>query len=200
MNIIPNKNYNTVNVNGAKLNGAEVMKTYETQIRRFYSKTMGVISTLYVMAVDTTYIWLSVDMETDDNSTVQRISLKGSVSDKAIKQYLKSYLLDHDIRITDDISNFSIEVDTDKSIDTVVEIVMYQGNLMITWFDGWFDIALMNIEVKLTKSLIRHKVLETFVYGGNDFGDDKLIELFGQIEYDMKTMGASYIVEPLDIA
>ncbi len=200
MNIIPNKtDYNTTNVNGARLVGANIIKTYETQIHRFYSKTMGVISSLYLMNTDTTYIWLSVDSDEEDTSKLQRISMSGVVSNKAIKQYLKSYLLENDIRITDEFCDISIEKATDKHLNTTLEIINYQGNIMITFADKWFDIALMSIEVKRQTLLKRYGMLDTFVYGGDDFGNDKLIELFGQIEYDMKQEDSTYITTPIDM-
>jgi hypothetical protein len=190
-----NKKYNTVNVNGARISGAEVVKTFEADINRFKLNSLGVISYVYIMDLDTTYFWLSVDSEKDDDSLPLILNVKGIVSKKTIKHLLKSYLLENDKRITEKLSNFkSQELDSSRVKEkTIIELVNYQGNLIVTFFDSWYDIAIMSLEVDTIQGYSKHDVMNTFVYGGNDFGDDKLIELIGFIDYHLELEQFRYI-------
>ena len=127
MKTIENKTgYKSVNNNGYKVQGANVIRTYEAQIERFYTKSMGVISCLYLRDSDTTYFWLSVDDEAEQVSRPLLLSVNSFLSHKAIKHYLKSYLLENDIRITDAISHIKLEnAVLDRELDTIIEISFF---------------------------------------------------------------------------
>jgi len=182
-----NHTYANVNVNGATIQGAEVVKTVKATISRFRLKEVGTISYLFDTELNLTYIWLHVDaIEENDDVMILRISLKGFASQKAVKHYVKSYLLENDIRY----NNTVADNDTDKWLNTVIEYVNYQGNTIVIFSDEWYDMNVVTAQVRNKNGLARFGLAETWVYG--EFGDDKLIELLGFLDYNLKENNQEY--------
>jgi hypothetical protein len=182
-----NHTYTNVNVNGATIQGAEVVKTIKGNISRFYIKNIGVISYLFDAELNLTYIWLHINVINDDDDVrILRVSLNGRATQKAIKHYVKSYLVENNLSTT----NALEDTETDKWLNTVIEYVMYQGNTIVIFNDEWFDINILTTQTKTKSGLVRYALLETFVYG--EFGDDKLIECLSQINYDLKQTNQEY--------
>jgi len=182
-----NKIYDTVNVNGATIQGAEVVKTVEAKISRFIVKNIGVVSYLFDTEMNLTYIWLHVDSDTEEGDVmIARLSLNGFASQKAIKHYVKSYLLENDIRMNNILSEGSISL----WLDTVIEYVNYQGNTVVIFNDDWYDVNMLTTQAKTKSGLCRYTLLEIWVYGM--FGGDKLIEVLGQIDYNLKENNQEY--------
>ena len=182
-----NKKYSNINVNGATIQGAEVVKTYKATISRFLLKNVGVVSSLFDTEFNLTYIWLHVDSDSEDGDVmIIRLSLNGFASQKAIKHYVKQYLLENDYRC----NNTLVENDTDKWLDTVIEYVNYQGNTIVIFSDEWYDVNMLTTQTKTKSGLLRYGLLETFVYGS--FKEDKLIECLGQIGWELKETNQEY--------
>lgn len=184
-----NRKYDTVNVNGVTIQDAEVIKTVKANIGRFQVKKLGVISYLFDSILDLTYIWLHVDSEgADEDVKLIRLSLNGVVTEKAIKHYIKSHLRINDITMNNIVRNDNV----DKWLDTVIEYVNYQGNMIVMFVDGWYEMIVMTTQTqRLTKNgLICGALLETWVYGM--FKDDKLIEVLSQIDYELKEINQKY--------
>lgn len=182
-----NRKYSNKNVNGATIQGAEVVKTYEATIHRFRLKEVGTISYLFDTELNLTYIWLHVDaIEENDDVMILRISLNGFASQKAVKHYVKSYLLENNIRT----NNTIVDNDTDKWLETVIEYVNYQGNTIVVFSDKWYDINIITTQVRNKNGLARFGLAETWVYG--EFEDDKLIEILGYVDYNLKENNQEY--------
>lgn len=192
--MLENKTYDTVNVNGATLHGAKVFKTVAKNINRFHVKNIGVISFLFDEETNLTYIWLHVKSKTEDFYDLLRLHIKGSVSEKVVKHYVKSYIVANDIKTVD------LDKDTDKWLETIVEYVNYQGNIIVIFADNWFDINLMTLEIENDEdSFLRYGILETYI-AGTYFEGDKLIELIGQIDYNLTENKQKYTSKIKDFA
>ena len=182
-----NRKYANVNVNGATIQGAEVVKTYEAKIHRFRVKKIGTVSYLFDTELNLTYIWLHVDaFDVSEDVMILRLSINGFASEKTIKHYVKSHIRENDIGL----KHVLTDNDIDKWLDTVIEYVNYQGNTIVIFADKWYDINFITTQVKNKSGLARYGLLETWVYG--EFEDTKLIELLGYIDYSLEENNQEY--------
>ncbi len=196
--MLENKTYNTTNCNGSTIKGVKVFKTLARTISRFYIKDIGIISYLFDTETNITHIWLNIDTLDYDDTTLLRLHINNIVCENTIHSYVKDYLTTHNIKLSNSISTYATQTDTHIGLDTVVEYVNYQGNVIVTFCDKWFDVNLISLEVMNKNNIMKFDILETYFYGTDD-EDDKLIEVIGFIDHLLEKQEQNYPIMISDI-